>query len=538
MGTRNQNPALRWAHSHSKDIFIGGALAAAAIAGVLTWWLLGKPRTAEAAQVVWHWLTPGWVSWGRFALALVAAAISSRLVMAARRSCTNAPRGSRRTRQWALFPTVVGAVALGLLLVGAGYMAITHALHANAGAPPTRIDVLKTALTAVAGVGGAVALVVAYRRQHDLEQGRFIERFGAAAAQLGNSDPAVRIAGVYALASAADEATTDGRRQQCIDVLCGYLRLPYEPGWGESHHTEIVTAAKPPATAVIQTGREVTFHQKLRQNDREVRQTVMRVIAAHLGQDVDYSWSSRDFDFTGVVFEETYFQGATFTGDAHFNNAIFTRETRFEKATFKGDTHFDNATFKGDTHFDNATFLSDAHFSSANFAGKVQFNDCKFNRHAIFKDAKFVRNALFKDAAFSREAIFINASFTHNAVFTSVLFFDDAVFNNTTFRRKAWFNDRTIFIGEAQFSSAIFTLQTSFVNATFRNNARFKLAKFAGEAHFSKSIFKRSAVFENVDFKGNTYFKNATFTQPKAIFDSAIFKDKAAALKDAVFVTG
>jgi hypothetical protein len=34
-------------------------------------------------------------------------------------------------------------------------------------------------LTVVAGVGGAVALVVAYRRQRDLEQGRFVERFGA-----------------------------------------------------------------------------------------------------------------------------------------------------------------------------------------------------------------------------------------------------------------------------------------------------------------------------------------------------------------------
>ncbi|WP_067684067.1 hypothetical protein [Nocardia miyunensis] len=44
----------------------------------------------------------------------------------------------------------------------------------------------------VAGVGGVVALVVAYLRQRDLEQGRFVERFGAAAAQLGPTDVAVR----------------------------------------------------------------------------------------------------------------------------------------------------------------------------------------------------------------------------------------------------------------------------------------------------------------------------------------------------------
>jgi hypothetical protein len=58
-----------------------------------------------------------------------------------------------------------------------------------------------------------------------------VERFGAAAAQLGGQDVAVRIARVYAMAGVADEST-GLRRQQCIDVLCGYLRLPYSPSWG------------------------------------------------------------------------------------------------------------------------------------------------------------------------------------------------------------------------------------------------------------------------------------------------------------------
>jgi hypothetical protein len=100
--------------------------------------------------------------------------------------------------------------------------------------------------------------VVAYRRQRDLEQGRFVERFGAAAAQLGDPDPAVRIAGVYAMAAAADEAATFGRRQQCIDVLCGYLRLPYDPDHGASHHTEIVAKTNPGAPA---TGHRQSRHR-------------------------------------------------------------------------------------------------------------------------------------------------------------------------------------------------------------------------------------------------------------------------------------
>jgi len=40
------------------------------------------------------------------------------------------------------------------------------------------IDITKLSFTVAGGVGAAVALVVAYRRQRDVEQGRFVERFG------------------------------------------------------------------------------------------------------------------------------------------------------------------------------------------------------------------------------------------------------------------------------------------------------------------------------------------------------------------------
>jgi hypothetical protein len=221
-------------------------------------------------------------------------------------------------------------------------------------------------------VGGAVALVVAYRRQRDLEQGRFIERFGSAAKQLGDADPAVRIAGVYAMASAADEAGKFGRRQQCIDVLCGYLRLPYEPELGESHHTEIVTTARPPETSVLQTGRETTLHQKIRQNDREVRQTIVRVISARVETYADVKWSKHNYDFTGVYFEDAPFMFAEFLGDA----------TLFDKATFSGErTNFSNAKFAGyTTSFTRAKFQNNSTFSWAEFSGRnVRFWDTTFS---------------------------------------------------------------------------------------------------------------------------------------------------------------
>src|ERR1700722_15145163 len=58
------------------------------------------------------------------------------------------------------------------------------------------------------------------------------ERFATAADQLGSDKPAaVRLAGVYAMAGLADD--WEDNRQTCVDVLCAYLRMPYEPAPGE-----------------------------------------------------------------------------------------------------------------------------------------------------------------------------------------------------------------------------------------------------------------------------------------------------------------
>ena len=85
------------------------------------------------------------------------------------------------------------------------------------------------------------------------------ERFTAIAAQLGDGQPAVRLAGVHAMAGLADD--WEENRQTCVDVLCAYLRLPYEPDPGED-----ATAAERLAYWA----------------NREVRHTVIRVITAHL----------------------------------------------------------------------------------------------------------------------------------------------------------------------------------------------------------------------------------------------------------------
>src|SRR5215510_11435339 len=118
------------------------------------------------------------------------------------------------------------------------------------------------------------------------------ERFDTVAEHLGSDKPpAVRLAGVYAMAGLAD--AWPEHRQMRVEVLCGYLRMPYEPEPGLDAPAE----------------KRLAF-----QASREVRRTVIRVIAAHLNGTAPVSWCGLNFDFAGAVFDGVGFGGAGFSG--------------------------------------------------------------------------------------------------------------------------------------------------------------------------------------------------------------------------------
>ena len=327
-------------------------LAAAVAAGWATFWALGLPAVSDrlGLPTSWHLAI-------RIAAADFVGVVTGALVAWACRPPQTLRRGvrsfltasRRRTTGIPLFASITAAVLIGLGLAAWATWAISGAVFKHA-TPATAVDVVKAALPAIAGVLIAVALVVVYRRQKDLERGQFAQRFGTATAQLGDSDVAVRIAGVSAMAAVADESPAFTRRQLCIDVLCGYLRLPYDPDSGANHLAEFVStttwSGTPPVTNIEEQRR-----QSIRQNDREVRKTIVRVISRHLQDNADTSWSANDFDFAGVLFEDASFAGARFGG----------RHVSFAGATFSGPkTSFDGAEFNAEyVSFDGAKFQSD-----------------------------------------------------------------------------------------------------------------------------------------------------------------------------------
>ncbi|MBW6437675.1 hypothetical protein KZ829_28465 [Actinoplanes hulinensis] len=217
---------------------------------------------------------------------------------------------------YAVALAMLGGIALVTAFVWAGLWQIGFPTLKRDGSvsATTLIEFLKLAFAVVAGIGGIVALIVAYRRQRVVESSNKLaeinsalahladeraeasrllaeaadrrasiendrsgirllnERFTKSAEQLGSDHPAIRLAGAYSMASLADDWPEE--RQTCIDVLCGYLRMT--PG-------------------------NIT-------DDNEVRRTIARIIVAHLRVGARISWQGHRFDLADSEINEWDFR--------------------------------------------------------------------------------------------------------------------------------------------------------------------------------------------------------------------------------------
>jgi uncharacterized protein YjbI with pentapeptide repeats len=306
------------------------------------------------------------------------------------------------------------------------------------------VEVVKTTLTLVAALGAVLTGVYAYRKQR-LSEGdaaradadQLTQSYRTAAELIGHDKAAVRLAGVYAMARLADDWPK--QRQQCIDVLCAYLRMP----------------AGPDADA----------------SDTEVRATIVRTIASHLRYNAAISWVEHQFDFTGAVLRDADFNGVKFCGD----------HTSFTKVTFCGErTTFINASFFGKLiSFDEAAFSGQltSFFGATFFARRTSFSEVSF----------FAEDTDFDYASFCQEPDPFWSTVISGGAMTS---FDGATFSGkrSSFERSKFSRNSTSFKGTTfsaeatSFADAIFSGEITTFAATFCGEGTdFKGARFSGE---------------------------------------------------------
>jgi uncharacterized protein YjbI with pentapeptide repeats len=344
-------------------------------------------------------------------------------------------RGRYAPRLWSVWLVapiwVVAAIAIALIIyLQLRAVAVPWPGPNGGPAPRDPLDVIKTTITAAGFLGAVLVGVYGYRKQrlvegdaHRADAEQLAQRYTTAADQLGHEKAAVRLAGVYAMARLADDWVE--QRQVCIDVLCAYLRMPYETD---------------PAS------------EKYREGEREVRLTIIRIIRDHL-QDPDpkpkpnapTTWCGCALDFTNATFDGGDFTGAKFTGGVVlFDQAKFTTGlVSFNGAKFNGAmVSFFKASFTGGLiSFEGAKFTAGiVSFFNGTFAGPggVNFQAAEFSGADVrFLHAKFTSGPVsFSGAAFTAsEVSFLGAEFAGSEIsfrfarFTGgEIFFDSAEF--------------------------------------------------------------------------------------------------------------
>ena len=160
-------------------------------------------------------------------------------------------------RRWPWLLSNAGILTVTVIVAGIGITTLVVMLLIADGAPDTeraklQIEALKYGLGFFAAAGAVAALLVAVRRQllaehaHDLSERnhrlalqaqahtetdaterRVTDLYTKAVEQLGSTDAAVRLGGLYALERVAQNNPT--QRQTIVNVFCAYLRMPYTP---------------------------------------------------------------------------------------------------------------------------------------------------------------------------------------------------------------------------------------------------------------------------------------------------------------------
>ncbi|AKK04864.1 Pentapeptide repeats (9 copies) [Corynebacterium mustelae] len=289
-------------------------------------------------------------------------------------------------------------------------------------------EMVKTALTAVGGIGAIAYLVIRYRERTDQETelyNKAIEneiqrekeqaetadrRLNEAVQQLGSESPQVRIAGVYALADVSD-TYKEQYKQRVVNILCGYLRT-----------------------------------HRSKQQDAAVESTILQVMREHLLQgtnaenkniqvkDDDQLWTECEIDLHGAtISEEIQFSDCTFA-ETNFSDAHFEKEVRFKRTLFSGFARFESTYFEQVADFAAAIFDGGGYFYAAGFGTFADFNSSIFPKIISFGHTSFDGSASFSNAEFRGNADFHGAEFESVVCFTNAKTLDPLMLDNAIFK--------------------------------------------------------------------------------------------------------
>ncbi|MEU7839974.1 pentapeptide repeat-containing protein [Micromonospora sp. NPDC049114] len=323
-------------------------------------------------------------------------------------------------------PTYLGVIALGGLGSWVTYNVILRVLQTSNRTqtltPTAQLEVIKTSLTVVAGIGAGTGIYVAYRKQRAEEvnavRGQdetYHERFSESTQKLNDPTDIVRSSSLSILIELA--TVWRSGRQRCVDVICQYLRQAVQQD--------------------LMSGLDHTA-------------ALHRVLESARGRYRSSGWDGSTLNLsgtpipganlTGVRLNEATFEGCTFTGTADFDQAIFYGRVSFRDAVFEEHASFINAIFLDECDFHGARFLGGASFYGAVFRERASFSEASFQVYRsplLFCSTRFGRTTFFESADFTGTALHVGLSSAHSLahlIFSEAVFIGDLGLDDASFK--------------------------------------------------------------------------------------------------------
>ena len=235
-------------------------------------------------------------------------------------------------------------------------------------------------------------------------------RYATAIEQLSSDKASIRLGGVYTLVGLVDEWLADDKTipnieerrkegQVIINNLCAYIRSPFllaerSKRLDKPYAKDLQKNFGGDIEKFNEDKQYFAQEKAALEEERQVRQSIIKEMREHLSKNYSESssWSDFDYDFSHahffypVNFNNSYFG----TSIVNFFGATFT-QADFIGVTFAWAGFF-RATFTERAGFFRATFTERAGFSGATFRSKPIFtlgNKARFSHKAKPEDYKF-----------------------------------------------------------------------------------------------------------------------------------------------------
>lgn len=220
------------------------------------------------------------------------------------------------------------------------------------------------------------------------------ERFLRAVELLGHETDQVRVGALHALAGVA--RARPSYTQDVLDVICSYLRRPFEHP--EYLKTRGVQKDPPPDEAEADRW-------------RVVRLTAQRLLADLLPVVGDPEAQAYDLDLTGATLEYCDLSYRVI-GQLRARALKLYQATSFHHCEVRGPAWFTKTESWGNLWLHDMEFHERAWFSSVKVHAVVDFSKTVFLEKTEFKNAEFGRQTHFRATDFKQKPDFSRATFT------------------------------------------------------------------------------------------------------------------------------